>query len=411
MATRELGNIVVALDIGTSKVVVVIAEILDDGSLNAIGVGSHESKGLSRGVVSNIELTVQAISHAVEAAELMANCQIREVYTGIAGSHISATNSDGVVAVNNPEEIEASDIARVIETARAVPIPSEHEEIHVLTQNFSVDGQDGVFDPTGMSGRRLESRVHIVTAAKSAVQNIRKCITRCGLVTKDIILQPLASSTAILSKDEKDLGVCVIDIGGGTTDIMVFIDGHVTYTKVYPIAGNQVSSDISIGLRTSNANAERLKINHGCAFPKLCEGEFDQTIEVPQLTGRSTKKSSKSVLSELIFLRVEELFKFIADDLRVSGYLDMINSGVVLTGGSSQMEGMAELGEYVFGAPVRIGNPKAIGGMGEFVSNPRYSTVIGLLEIAKERVNIDRLSGNSGEGLLNSAKRFINKFF
>ncbi len=315
--SRESKELIVGLDIGTSKIVAVVAEVAADGRLNVLGVGAQEARGLSRGVVVNIEDTVQAISKVIQEVELMADCKVKDVYTGIAGSHIRSFNSNGMVAIKD-KEVSPGDIDRVIETARAMPIPAEQEILHILTQEFVIDGQDGIREPIGMSGMRLEVKVHIVTGAISAAQNIVKCVRRCGLDVNDLVLQPLASSYAVLSEDEKDLGVCLIDIGGGTTDIAVWAQGAIRHTAVIPIAGNQVTNDIAMALRTPTRDAEDIKRRSGCALADLANPE--EVIEVAGVDDRPSRKLSRRALADVIQPRVEELFEIVQAELRRSGY-------------------------------------------------------------------------------------------
>ncbi len=373
---KDEKNLIVGLDIGTSKVVAMVAQITPEGRLGIVGMGSHESKGLKKGVVVNIEATVNAIQRALEEAELMADCKIERVYTGIAGSHIRSFNSTGMVAIKD-KEVTPLDVDRVIETARAMPIPTDQQVLHILTQEFIVDGQDGVREPLGMSGVRLEVKVHIVTGAVSAAQNIVKCVRRCGLEVNDLILQPLASSLAVLTEDEKELGVCLVDIGGGTTDIAVFREGAIRHTAVVPIAGDQITNDIAMALRTPTAEAEELKIRHGCALRQLAEA--DTMIEVPGVGDRAPRQLSRQTLAEVVEPRVEEMYSMIQQVLRDSGYEELLSSGIVLTGGSSVMQGMVELGEEIFHMPVRLGVPRYGGGLSDVVRSPRFATVVGLL--------------------------------
>ena len=374
--SRETKELIVGLDIGTSKIVAVVAEVAPDGRLNVLGVGAQEARGLSRGVVVNIEDTVQAISKVIQEVELMADCKVKDVYTGIAGSHIRSFNSNGMVAIKD-KEVSPGDIDRVIETARAMPIPAEQEILHILTQEFVIDGQDGIREPIGMSGMRLEVKVHIVTGAISAAQNIVKCVRRCGLDVNDLVLQPLASSYAVLSEDEKDLGVCLIDIGGGTTDIAVWAQGAIRHTAVIPIAGNQVTNDIAMALRTPTRDAEDIKRRSGCALADLANPE--EVIEVAGVDDRPSRKLSRRALADVIQPRVEELFELIQAELRRSGFEEVLSSGIVLTGGSSVMPGMIELGEEVFHMPVRLGIPKYHGALADVVQSPRFATACGLL--------------------------------
>ena len=373
---KDNKNLIVGLDIGTSKVVAVVAEVAPDGRIEIVGMGSHDSRGLKKGVVVNIEATVNAIQRALEEAELMADCKIQTVFTGIAGSHIRSFNSTGMVAVKD-KEVTPIDVDRAIETARAMPIPTDQQVLHILTQEFIVDGQDGVKEPIGMSGVRLEVKVHIVTGAVTAAQNIVKCVRRCGLEVNDLIPQPLASSLAVLTEDEKELGVCLVDIGGGTTDIAVFREGAIRHTAVVPIAGDQITNDIAMALRTPTAEAEELKITYGCALRQLADPAH--MIEVPGVGDRPPRQLSRQTLAEVIEPRVEELYSMVQKVLKDSGYEELLSSGIVLTGGSSVMQGMVELGEEIFHMPVRLGVPRYAGGLSEVVRNPRYATVVGLL--------------------------------
>jgi cell division protein FtsA len=334
-------------------------------------------------MVVNIESTVQAIQRAVEEAELMADCTIHQVFTGIAGSHIKSVNSHGMVAIRE-REVTQADIDRVIETARAVTTPPDHQVLHILTQEFSIDGQEDVREPLGMSGVRLETRVHIVTGAVSAAQNILKCVRRCNLDVADLILQPLASATAVLTDDERDLGVCLIDIGGGTTDIAVYTRGAIRHTAVIPIAGDQITNDIAMALRTPTKEAEDIKLVHGCALMQLADPA--DMIDVPGVGERGPRQLSRATLAEVIEPRVEELFQLIQQELRRTGFEDVLSSGIVLTGGAAKMPGMVELAEEVFHMPVRVGVPKYFGGLAEAVKDPRFSTSIGLLLIGKDQL-------------------------
>jgi len=374
--TRESKDLIVALDIGTSKVVAVVAEMLPEGRFEVLGLGQHESRGMRKGVVVNIESTVNSIQHALEEAELMADCKIREVYTGIAGSHIRSFNSSGMVAIKD-KEVTATDVARVLETAKAINIPTDQQVLHVLTQEYIVDGQEDIREPIGMSGIRLEVRVHIVTGAVSAAQNIVKCVRRCGLEVQDLILQPIASSMACLTADEKELGVVLVDIGGGTTDVAIFTGGAIRHTAVIPIAGDQITGDIAAALRTPTPEAEEIKLRHGLAKQMLASTE--ERIEVPGLGDRGPRQLSRQALGAVIEPRVEELFALVQQVVRDSGYDDLLSSGVVLTGGTSQMPGMIELAEDVFLKPVRMAVPDYHGGLADVVCNPRFSTAMGLL--------------------------------
>jgi cell division protein FtsA len=375
-------ELVVALDIGTSKIVAIVGEVQDDGELEVIGFGSHPSRGLKKGVVNNIEATVNSIKRAVEEAELMAGCDIQSVYTGIAGSHIRSLNSHGIVGIRD-REVGPGDVERVIDAARAVPIPADQRILHVLPQEFIIDGQEGIRDPIGMSGVRLEARVHMVTGAASAAQNIVKCVQRCGLEVEDIVLEQLASSYAVLTEDEKELGACLVDIGGGTTDIAVFHDGAIKHTAVIPIAGDQVTNDIAISLRTPTQYAEEIKIKYACALSQLANR--DETIEVPSVGDRPPRRLARHTLAEVVEPRYEELFQLVANELRRSNFEELIAAGIVLTGGSSKMEGAVELAEEVFHMPVRLGLPQYVKGLGEVVRNPIHATGVGILLYARDK--------------------------
>jgi len=381
MANKSEKELIVGLDIGTSKIVAIVGEIQDDGELEIIGFGIHPSKGLKRGVVVNIESTVNSIQRAVEEAELMAGCEIHSVYAGIAGSHIRSLNSHGIVAIRD-NEVTAGDIDRVIDAARAVAIPADQKILHVLPQEFTIDGQDGIRDPIGMSGVRLEARVHMVTGAASAAQNIVKCVQRCGLEVDDIVLEQLASSHSVLTEDEKELGSCLVDIGGGTTDIAVFHDGAIKHTGVIPIAGDQVTNDIAVSLRTPTEYAEEIKIKYACALSQLANR--DETIEVPSVGDRPSRVLERHLLAEVVEPRYEELFTLVRDDLRRNGFIDRCAAGIVITGGTAKMEGAVELAEEVFHLPVRLGVPQHVSGLGEVVRNPIHATGVGILLYARD---------------------------
>ncbi len=376
MSKKGEKNLIVGLDIGTSKVVAIVGEIKPDAEIEIIGIGSHPSRGLKKGVVVNIESTVQSIQRAVEEAELMAGCEIHSVYAGIAGSHIRSLNSHGIVAIKD-KEVAQGDVERVIDAARAVAIPADQKILHILPQEFIIDDQDGIREPVGMSGVRLESRVHMVTGAVSAAQNIIKCVRRCGLEVDDLILEQLGSSFAVLSDDEKELGVCLVDIGGGTTDIAVFTEGSIRHTAVIPIAGDQVTNDIAVALRTPTHHAEEIKIKYACALTQLAAP--DETIEVPSIGERPARRLSRQTLAEVVEPRYEELLSLVQAELRRSGFEDLVAGGVVLTGGSAKMEGLIELAEEVFHMPVRLGLPQYVTGLVDVVRNPIYATGVGLL--------------------------------
>ncbi|VBE87989.1 cell division protein FtsA [Burkholderia pseudomallei] len=409
--SKDYKDLLVALDIGTSKVVAVVAELKGEGHYEVIGLGQSESKGLKKGVVVNIEATVQSIQRALEEAELMADCKITNVFTGIAGSHIRSFNSSGMVAIKE-KEVTQTDVARVIETAKAINIPTDQQVLHILTQEFIIDGQEDVREPIGMSGIRLEVKVHIVTGAVSAAQNIVKCVRRCGLEVNDLILQPLASSLAVLTEDEKDLGVVLVDIGGGTTDIAIFAEGAIRHTAVIPIAGDQITSDIAMALRTPTPDAEDIKVGYGIAKQALADP--DEMVEVPGLGERGPRTLSRQALAAVIEPRVEELFSLVQQVVRESGYEELLSSGVVLTGGAAMMPGMVELGEDIFLKPVRIGAPEYAGGLSDVVRNPRYSTAMGLfVEGSAQRMRGRKVavqSGSAGQIFSRMKEWFLSNF-
>jgi cell division protein FtsA len=384
VAKRSDRSLVVGLDIGTSKVVALVGEIGSDGSIEVVGLGSHPSRGLKKGVVVNIESTVQSIQRAVEEAELMAGCEIHSVYAGIAGSHVRSLNSHGVVAIRD-KEVNSSDVEHVIDAAKAVAIPADQKILHVLPQEFIIDGQEGIRDPIGMSGVRLEAKVHIVTGAESAAQNIVKCVQRCGLAVEDVVLEQLASAYAVLTEDEKELGVCLVDIGGGTTDLAVFSNGAIRHTAVIPIAGDQVTNDIAVSMRTPTQYAEDIKVRYACALSQLANP--DESIEVPSVGDRPARRLARQTLAEIVEPRYEELYGLIRDELRRSGFEEIIAAGIVLTGGSAKMEGAIDLAEEIFHMPVRLGLPQQVKGLSEAVQNPIYSTGVGLLLYARENTH------------------------
>ena len=395
MAKREERKLLVGLDIGTSKVVAIVGELSSEDGLEIIGVGSHNSRGLKRGVIVNIESTVQSIQRAVEEAELMSGCEINTVYTGIAGSHVRSLNSHGIVAIRE-KEVSGSDVDRVIDAARAVAIPADQQVLHVIPQEFLIDTQEGIREPIGMAGVRLEAKVHLVTGAVSAAQNIVKCVQRCGLNVDDIVLEQLASNYSVLTEDERDLGICLVDIGGGTTDIAVFFGGAIQHTAVIPIAGDQVTNDIAVSLRTPTQYAEEIKIKYACALSQLANTE--ETIEVPSVGDRPPRRLARQTLAEVVEPRYEELFALVRDELRRSGFLELTAAGVVLTGGSSKMEGAVELAEEVFHMPVRLGVPQYVQGLADVVRNPIHATGVGLLLYGKEAVQARAPSSGLGSG-------------
>jgi cell division protein FtsA len=408
---KENKDLIVGLDIGTSKIAAIVAEVRPEGGLEIIGMGSAPSRGLKKGVVVNIESTVNAIQRALEEAELMADCKIREVYTGIAGSHIKSFNSHGMVGIKD-KEVAQIDVERVVETAKAVNIPTDQQILHILNQEFIIDGQEDVREPLGMNGVRLEVKVHIVTGAVSAAQNIMKCVRRCGLSVRDLILQPLASATAVLSEDEKDLGVCLADIGGGTADIAVFTHGAIRHTAVIPIAGDQITNDIAMALRTPTKDAEDIKRRFGCALRQLADPH--EMVEVPGVGDRGPRQLSRQTLAEVIEPRVEELYSLVQAELRRSGFEELLSSGIVITGGSSAMQGMVELGEEVFHMPVRLGMPHYLGGLAEVVRHPRFSTGVGLLLIGmqqRQRQELVKLQSGSLRPIFERMKHWFQGNF
>ena len=406
MTNPHSGRIMVGLDIGTSKVVAIVAELGLEGEIDIVGIGSHPSKGLKKGVVVNIETTVDSIQRAIEEAELMAGCQIERVYAGIAGSHIRGLNSHGIVAIRDKEVFQA-DIERVIDAAQAVAIPADQKVLHVLPQEYVIDDQEGVKEPLGMSGVRLEAKVHLITCAVNAHQNIEKCIRKCGLEVEDIILEQLASGDAVLTEDEKDLGVCLVDIGGGTTDIAIFSEGAIRHTAVIPIAGDQVTNDIAMALRTPTPNAEEIKIKYACALGSLAQE--NETIKIPSVGDRSDRDLSRQALAEVVEPRYEELFSLVQAELRRSGFEDLVAAGIVLTGGTSKIEGAIELAEEIFHMPVSLGKPKNVAGLSDIVRNPIYSTAVGLLHYgAKQQTRgVANNPKQKSDGLINQFKSWF----
>ncbi len=376
-------NLIVGLDIGTSKIVAIVGEV-SGNQVEVIGLGQHPSHGLKKGVVVNIDSTVHSIQRALEEAELMSGCEIHSVYAGIAGSHIRSMNSNGVVAIRD-KEVTRDDIDRVIDAARAVAVPADQKILHILPQEFVIDNQEGIREPIGMSGVRLEAKVHIVFGAASAAQNIIKCVRLCGLDVDELILEQLASSAAVLTEDEKELGVCLVDIGGGTTDIAIFTDGAIRYTSVIPIAGDQITNDIAVAMRTPTQYAEDIKIKYACALTKLANAE--EMIEVPSVGARPPRLLARQTLADVVEPRFEELFTLVQSVIRRSGYEDLIAAGIVLTGGSAKMDGAVELAEEVFHMPVRLGYPRYVTGLVDVVKNPIHSTGVGLLLFGHQHRN------------------------
>jgi cell division protein FtsA len=387
-------RMLVGLDIGTSKIVAIVGEVDIDGNIEVVGLGSSPSRGLKKGVVVNIESTVHSIRRAVEEAELMAGCTIHSVYAGIAGSHIHSMNSHGIVAVRD-REVTATDIERVIDAAQAVAIPQDQSILHVLPQEYVVDNQEGIKEPVGMSGVRLEAKVHLVTGSVNAIQNIERCVQRCNLETDDIILEQLASSYAVLTDDERELGVCMVDIGGGTTDIAIFTDGSIRHTAVIPIAGDQVTNDIAMALRTPTQHAEKIKMKYACALTQLAKA--DETIKVPSVGERPPRDLSRQALAEVVEPRYDELFTLIQAELRRSGFEDLVAAGIVLTGGTAKMEGVVELAEEIFHMPVRLAKPYGVSGLTDIINNPIYSTAVGLLLFAAKQQNNKTFTNRSDD--------------
>jgi cell division protein FtsA len=384
-------SLVVGLDVGTSKIVAIVGESQPDGTVEVIGLGSHPSTGLRRGVVVDMASTEQAIQRAVEEAELMAGCEIHSVYAGISGSHIRSLNSDGTVAIKD-KEVSEGDVERVLDAARAVPVAADQKILHVLPQEYVIDNQDGIRQPIGMAGVRLEAHVHVVTAALSATQNISKCVARCGLTVDQLIMQPLAASYAVLTNDEKDLGVCLVDIGAGTTDIAVFTDGAIRHTACIPIAGDQVTNDIAVALRTPTQHAEDIKIKYACALEQLARN--DESIQVPSVGDRTSRQLARQTLAQVVEARYRELFALIQAELRRSGFENMIAAGLVMSGGASRIEGAEELAEEIFHMPVRLATPQYVTGLSDVVNNAIHATGVGLLLYGNEAA--------SGRGLLST---------
>ncbi len=401
-------DILVGLDVGTTKICAIVAEVIDDKRIDIIGIGTHPSVGLKKGMVINIESTVKSIKRAVEEAELMAGVDIGSIYTGIAGGHIKGFNSSGVVAVKD-QEVSQSDIDRVMDAAKAISIPDDQKILHVLPQEFVIDQQDGIKEPLGMSGVRLEVIVHIITGAVTAAQNIEKSIQRGGLDMIEMILQPIASSEAVLTPEEKELGVAVVDIGGGTTDIATFVDGGVRHTAVIPIGGTHFTNDIAIGLRTPRADAEKIKIQYGCASVDLLDEH--EVIEVPSVGGRPPRQLSRQLLAEIIEPRAEEIFSLVAQELEKMGDQDRVASGVVITGGTSSFKGIIEVAERVLGLPVRLGVPTEVGGLVDVVNTPGFSTGVGLTLYAFRSRKKKEVRRHGKQNMLQRMRNWVKGFF
>jgi cell division protein FtsA len=410
MAKQKSGEIIVGLDIGTTKICAIVGELTDNG-IDIIGIGTHPSKGLRKGVVVNIEATVSSIRRAVEEAELMAGVEISTVYTGIAGGHIKGFNSQGIVAVKD-KEVREVDVQRVIDAAKAVAIPMDREILHVLPQQYIIDEQDGVRDPLGMSGVRLEAKVHIATTSVSSAQNVVKCANRCGLEVADIVLEPLASAESVLHDDEKELGVALVDIGGGTTDIVIFCDGAIVHSAVLPLGGNHLTSDVAVGLRTPLDSAEKIKRKYGCAVADSVE--MEDTIEVPSVGGREPRVLSRRFMVEKIIQpRLEEVFEHVRREIARSGYLDAIAAGSVLTGGSTILSGLPELAETVLDLPARRGAPRGIGGLVDVVRSPEYATGVGLVLYGArgEKLGASPVEAERERGMFRKMKSWLGDMF
>ena len=389
MGSMSQSEMLVGLDIGTSKVVAVVAEVTSDNSTEIIGLGIHPSRGLRNGVVVDIDSTTSAIKKSISEAESMAGCHISSCYVGISGSHIRGLNSEGVVPIRDGD-VKYSDVDRVIETAQAMAIPADQRLLHVLPRDYIIDKQDGIKEPLGMAGSRLEAKVHLVTCSNNASQNIHKCVSACGLDVEGFVLEQLASSYSVLTKDERDLGVCLIDIGGGTTDIAVFIDGSISFTDVIPIAGDHVTNDIAEAFRTPPSQAEDIKQQYGCAVSSLTRP--DELMMVPGMGGRPERELSRQALADVLERRYVEIFSMAQQKLNISGFESLIPAGIVITGGASKVEGSTELAEEVFHAPVRLGSPQSISGFKEIINNPIYATAAGLLLYGRKKLQEDHLN-------------------
>jgi cell division protein FtsA len=409
MVRKPEKSLVVGLDVGTSKIVAIVGEMQADGSVEVIGIGSHPSRGLKRGVIVDMTSTEQAIQRAVEEAELMAGCEIHSVFAGISGNHIRSLNSDGTVAIKD-KEVSEGDVERVLDAARAVPVAADQKVLHVLPQEYVIDNQDGIRQPIGMAGVRLEAHVHVVTAALSATQNIGKCVARCGLVIDELIMQPLAASYAVLTEDEKELGVCLVDIGAGTTDIAVFTNGAIRHTACIPIAGDQVTNDIAVALRTPTQHAEDIKIKYACALEQLARN--DETIQVPSVGDRTSRRLARQTLAQVVEARYRELYSLVLAELRRSGLENMVAAGLVLTGGASRMEGAGELAEEIFHMPVRLGTPQGVNGLSDVVSNAIHATGVGLL-LYGSKADFSRtlLSNSAGDTVVDRIRSWFRGEF
>ena len=407
-ARKPEKSLVVGLDVGTSKIVAIVGEGQPDGTVEVIGIGSHPSTGLKRGVVVDMASTEQAIQRAVEEAELMAGCEIHSVYAGISGSHMRSLNSDGTVAIKD-KEVSEGDVERVLDAARAVPVAADQKILHVLPQEYVIDNQDGIRQPIGMSGVRLEAHVHVVTAALSATQNISKCVARCGLSVDELIMQPLAASYAVLTDDEKDLGVCLVDVGAGTTDIAIFTGGAIRHTACIPIAGDQVTNDIAVALRTPTQHAEDIKIKYACAQERIARN--DESIQVPSVGDRTSRMLERRTLAQVVEARYRELFALVQAELRHSGYEDRVAAGLVMTGGASRMEGAEELAEEIFHMPVRLATPTHVSGLSDVVNNAIHATGVGLLLYGNKADPAKNLVNNGGDSVFDRVRSWFRGEF
>ena len=404
MAKQEF---LVGLDIGTTKICAIVGQVTETG-IDIVGIGTRPSHGLRKGAVINIDSTVEGIQRAIEEAELMAGCEITHAFIGVAGNHVRSFNSSGVVSVKN-KEIDPEDVARVLDAAKAIAIPADRQVIHLVPQDFIIDGQDGIKDPIGMNGVRLEGKIHIVTANSSSTQNLVKCANRAGLNVSELVLEPIASAEAVLSEDEKELGVALVDIGGGTSDICIFVGGALVHTGVINIGGNHITNDIAVGLRTPQSEAEKLKIRHGSCMKELIAPE--ETIEVPGVGGRQPRIVARRHLAEIIEPRVEEMFHLIKAEIEKTGYTDLIGSGVVLTGGCSMLENMPELAEMVFEMPVKRGYPAGMGGMRDIVNSPKFATGVGLLKYAAKKMAAKNYRSVGADGVGRRMKDVMTGWF
>lgn len=400
-------DLIVGLDIGTAQIKAVVGEITADDKLSIVGVGTHASRGMDKGGVNDLNLVVQAVQRAIDEAELMADCRVSSVYLGITGKHIRCQNESGMVPINDTE-VTAEDVANVIHAAKSVPISAERRMLHVLPQEFSVDMQEGIKSPVGMSGVRMEAKAHIVTCANDMAKNIEKCVERCGLQVDQLIFTALASSFAVLTEDEKELGVCVVDMGGGTIDLAIYTNGALRHTAVIPVAGNQVTSDIAKIFRTPISHAEEIKVQYACALRSMVGKE--ESIEVPSVGGRPARSMSRHTLAEVVEPRYQELFELVLEEIKSSGLEEQIAAGVVLTGGTAKMEGAVEFAEDIFQMPVRVGQPMHITGLKEYVQDPAYASVVGLLLYGKDARHQQKKAAEARDSVSSFVKRISSWF-